>query len=193
MITITESTLDEIASDFAKFKAFFEAYVTYVAVQGARLTPVISPARLQDAHSFWTEDLDRLKTFSLSANDGAQIPDHFKQAAHLAFWIRRQGPVVEYHDAYNPQDSFSQPADQAEEKMRDLLFNFGSEYLAFDLGYLICRYYEIGRRSESEASETDFHLDTDYIKTVSYFLKAKSVSPHALYLIYKSLFYKRFD
>lgn len=68
-------------------------------------------------------------------------------------------------------------------EFRELLFAYANEYLAFDFGYQFCRFYELGKgRAES------LNLGDDYYRTMCHFLKYKTVSPHALFLIYKSLF-----
>ena len=74
-----------------------------------------------------------------------------------------------------------------ESAFRDLLFGYCNEYLAFDLGYQFCRYYEINKAGGSQRATT-LILDEDYLRTTCHFLKYKQVSPHALYLLYKSLF-----
>ena len=68
------------------------------------------------------------------------------------------------------------------------MFNYSAEYLAFELGLRICRFF-------SEYGEIDKVAipdpSPDYFKAVCYFLKYKQVSPHALVIIYESLFAPR--
>lgn len=105
MPEINEDTLEQIAEDFGQFKAFVTEYIDDFALGGARLLPKYSVSRLKDAHHFWTQDVKRISQFSL----GGKTPDHFKQAAHLAYWFRRSGPVIDYLDAINPQDGAEDP------------------------------------------------------------------------------------
>jgi hypothetical protein len=184
---IDENTLARILTEFEQFKAFITEYIDDFALRGARLFPKYSVSRLKDAHHFWTQDIQRISKFSLNG----KTPDHFKQAAHLTYWLRRSGPVIDYLDAINPQDGVAEPPTAQENAVRDLLFNYSSEYLAFDLGYQVCRFYELGRLPVG-AHPPAFDIDMDYILTMCCFLKEKNVSPHALYLTFKSLFYKRF-
>lgn len=136
---------------------------------------------MADVHHFWTEDIRRLKEFSLAGKD----PDHFKQAAHLAYWLRRIGPVMDYVVAnYGPLN-------EREKRSRDFLRQFNTEYIAFDVGYQICEFYETAALP-SGVVPRKFGIDDEYLASICCFLKEKNVSPHALYLIYKSLFYKRF-
>lgn len=189
MLEIHADTLEKIRSSPEEFIKFFEDYAFYFALNNARLVPIFSRPRLMDVRHFWTEDLRRLQ-FSLG-ND--VIPDHYKQAAHLAYWIRRQGPILEYKDLDNRND-WPNSLTASERKVRDLLICYSSEYPAFDLGYRICWFYEVGRLENGPGNPRvkAFYLDEDYIGAMCCFLKEKNVSPHALYLIYKSLFYRRF-
>lgn len=50
----------------------------------------VSRRRLSDAFHFWVDDLHRVGEIELAGAD----PDHFKRAAHLAYWLRRSTPVV---------------------------------------------------------------------------------------------------
>jgi len=132
--------------------------------------------RLWDAHGLWLEDLDRLKTYELAGG----TPDHYKQSGHLIYWLRRSSPVIAMTDIAGKKKISSDVAD-----FRTLLFRYGNEYLAFDLGFRLCRFFE----SQKEGLDEDvFRLKRDYLKAMAQFLKTKNVSPHALYIILKSLF-----
>ena len=96
------------------------------------------------------------------------------------------GPVVEAVDLTRSiADAPGYDLSPDEIAFRDLLFGYSNEYLAFDLGFQFCRYYEMENGSPRAAALV---LDEDYIRTTCHFLKYKTVSPHALYLIYKSIF-----
>lgn len=175
---ITDDCLRRIVERDA-FRDFYCSYAAEFSEQYAKLRPRFSARRLFDAHHFWTEDVKRLRDFSLNKKE----PDHFKQSGHLAYWLRRSNPIVDY-DVLGS-------ANAEEEENRKLLFDFGGEYLAFDLGYMICRHYETSGLL-SGTYPNDFNPGTVYVRDVCCFLKEKNVSPHALYLIYKSLLLKRF-
>ena len=70
---------------------------------------------------------------------------------------------------------------------RGLLLPYANEYLAFDFGFQIVKFYELGKEGGSKRAN-EMALSRDYYKTVCHFLKYKTVSPHALNLIYRSLF-----
>ncbi len=190
MFKITGQTLAEIREDYGQFKVFFHAYSWHVAFSGAKFVPAISGRRLRDAHTFWINDLKRL---ALSFKDTGRTPDYYKQAAHLAYWLRRQNPVTSYRDGFNPQDGGSDGPTVHESEVRELLRKYGGEFLAFDLGFQICDFYERMNLTNGKTEPPPaFKLDRDYINTMVYFLKTKNVSPHALFLVYKALFFRRY-
>ena len=97
-------------------------------------------------------------------------------------------PIVEAVDATtNLADAEGMPLSDDEKAFRDLLFGYVNEYIAFDIGFQFCRYYETAKKGGSERA-TNLILSEDYLRTTCHFLKYKNVSPHALFLIYKSLF-----
>lgn len=172
----------EAIEDEETFVHFFVDYAQSV-MQHARLYPRLSKPRVVEAHGAWLNDLKRV-TDRERLEEGL---DHFKRSGHLAFWVRRMGPVVETVETISYQDSPGYELSGDEKAFRDLLFGYCNEYLAFDLGFQFCRYYETGKAGGSERANT-LVLGEDYLKTTCHFLKYKNVSPHALFLIYKSLF-----
>ena len=137
------------------------------------------------AHGAWLSDLKRVNDHEPQLGGGL---DHFKRRGHFAFWVRRMSPVVEAIDSTkNIADAEGYPLSVDEIAFRDLLFGYSNEYLAFDLGFQFCRYYEIGKTGGSARAQS-LVLSEDYIRMACHFLKYKNVSPHSLYLIYKSLF-----
>jgi hypothetical protein len=114
--------------------------------------------------------------------------DHFKRCGHLTYWVRRLGPVIDAHDPFNTQDSYSAEATETELALRKKMFGFWNEYIAFELGFQFCKFYEVGQ--ENAVRGATFFPSIDYYDTMCQFLKFKNVSPHALFLIFKSLFAK---
>lgn len=145
----------------------------------AGLIADIDTTRLYEAFVLWKNDLDRVKTFELPDSDEL---DHLKQSAHLAYWLRRVSPILSIQ--YAEENSTEQEIAEQE-----LLFKYGNQYCAYHLGFRICAYFE-ANRVDSEIYSSDYDLNHDYKVVVSHFLKTKNVSPHALFLIYKSLFFK---
>jgi hypothetical protein len=174
----------EAIEDEETFVRFFADYARSV-LQQARLFPRLSKPGAIEAHGAWLSDLKRVNDHEPQLGEGL---DHFKRCGHLAFWLRRMGPVVEAIDlTRNLDDAPGYDLSTDEIAFRDLLFGYANEYLAIDLGFQFCRYYEISKAGGSTRANS-LILDEDYIRTNCHFLKYKNVSPHALYLIYKSLF-----
>jgi hypothetical protein len=163
---------------------FIKSIATYYQAEYERLRMSIrvSERRLRDAYGLWMDDMARVKFMELR---GRSEPDHFKRAAHLAYWLRRCSPVIEVneeltHDFKNV------------DKLREFYFRYGNEFIAFDIGYQLCLYFEVNKDG-AEYSLTDYKLTSEYIHIISHFFKTKSVSPHALFLIYTSLFLNTLD
>ena len=180
----TAGKIEEIEADESAFCTFISQY-TEAALSGARLFPKLSRLRLVEVHGAWKRDMERVGAHEKRLEDGL---DHFKRSGHLAFWVRRFTPVVEASDTMlNLGDSEGYPLDQNEQAFRDLLFGYTNEYLAFDLGFQFSRFYEINRE-DATARAPLVRPSVEYIATMCHFLKYKTVSPHAMTMIYKSLF-----
>jgi hypothetical protein len=181
---ISKHTLLDMG-DANNFMGTYNGYVTEVLAQ-ARLFPRVSPPRLLDAYGAWRNDLKRVELNEPKLHDGL---DHFKQCGHLAFWIRRMSPLVETVDlTENIADAPGNPLTENEKKFRELLYGYANEYLAFDFGFQFCKFYEIHKKEGSSDRAKKIILTPDYYKTICDFMKYKSVSPHSLFMIYKSLF-----
>jgi hypothetical protein len=179
---IKSGDFESIESSESTFAVFFEKYAESV-FEEARLFPVISSPRIYDTWTCWCADLDRVLKHEPKIPDGL---DHFKRAGHLAFWLRRMSPVVDAEDIRQMYSYQETPENIAlQDDFRKLLYAYGNEYLAFDLGYQFCRFYELEDGSLRASTLT---LDEEYLRTVCHYFKFKTVSPHGIFLIYKSLF-----
>lgn len=182
---IEAGMLESIEEDGDVFMQVFSDYTVHV-LHEARLFPKLSKLRVIEAHGAWRNDMHRVSGSEPELEEGL---DHFKRCGHLTFWIRRMSPVVEAYDlTAGVADAPGMPITEDEQAFRDLLFGYCNEYLAFDFGFQFCRFYEMNKNGRSPRAE-GLALDEDYIRTVCHFLKYKSVSPHAIFLIYKSLFH----
>ena len=180
---IAKNTLEKLKTQ----TGFVEVFSEFAeAVLGrARLFPQLSKPRLIEAHGAWINDIDRVATHEKNLEDGL---DHLKHAGHLAFWVRRLSPLVEAQDeTKNLADAAGYDLSTHEIDFRELLLGYANEYLAFDIGYQIARYYEIAKEGGSARAES-LVISRDYYRTMCHFLKYKNVSPHGLHLVYKSLF-----
>lgn len=179
---VTDNTLKSIR-DYNEFKAAFSAYVDSVFSEVQLREVGLSDRRLRDAHTFWCADIDRI----VKAEQLKNGLDHFKQCGLLAYWLRRSSPLIDFQDYSSPVEGDSEYLDKAHEDFKDLLMLYASEYLAFDWAFKICLFHERTRPDKTERADR-IQLSREYIRTTCHFLKCKQVSPHSLFLIYKSLF-----
>ncbi|ABD88962.1 hypothetical protein [Rhodopseudomonas palustris] len=137
----------------------------------------ISPTRLEEARLLWKRDTGRIDIL------GDTIPDHFKQAGFLAYWLRRRMVVGWWQRNL---------VDHASEEQDKFLLSV-NEVCAFFVGLRLCVYFEM--KSQIDENDhighalQDINLGSDLKFDVATLLKHKNVSPHALYLIYRTLFY----
>lgn len=182
-MNIDKTTLPSMA-DVKSFKTVFESFCIHVLGE-ARLFPLLSPLRVEEAHGAWQNDLHRVGGNEPNLGGGL---DHFKQCGHLAFWVRRMSPVIDVSDLTYDREPQTPPLTKDEVDLRNLLFGYHNEFIAFEFGYQFCLFYELEKPGGSRRAKT-ISLSDEYYKTTCHFLKYKNVSPHALFLIYKSLFY----
>ena len=169
-------------ADFNYFKATFDNYAVETAHK-ALLHPKMSLSRLHDVHFCWRDDLSRITEREPKLKDG---PDHFKQCAHLAYWLRRRSPVVEYEDLHKKYEGDGHIYDN-ERKLRDILDPYGGEYLSFNFGFEICQHYELNKECRAH-KDLKIAITDEYIIDACHMLKFKNVSPHSIYMIYRTLF-----
>lgn len=181
---IDKDVLPRILANKEDFFDFYAKYLTDMAWE-AYLVPNISKARVYEVWGAWDHDLKRVAKHEGNLSEGL---DHFKHIAHLVFWLRRMAPLIELDD-YNLGLSFDQKyiLNDTHHELRDLLLSSANEYFNFELGLHFIRFYELGKDGGSNRA-SNVAIDKDYYKTVCHFLKYKSVSPHAINLIYKSIF-----
>jgi hypothetical protein len=180
---IDDTTLPRMI-DFEFYESTFKLHAKECAKRGI-LAPRFSKARLRDAHYAWREDLQRVEGAEKYLDQGL---DHFKQCAHLAYWLRRMAPIIEYEDIAalweEPDTLYAE-----EVAAREFLARYGTEFIAFDMGFQICLYYELEKLDN--ALRTPPRLSGDYLTDLCHMLKFKHVSPHSLYLVYKSILLPR--
>lgn len=162
--------------DEAEFSRFVLSEFEYEASQGA-LKPICVPDLMHDAYQSYLWDIERL--------DGnmprSSSPNHFKSCGYLAYWLRRNSPIMMWEETEKKENLSDE-----QKFYRDVTFELGRAYHAFKLGYGICRHFEMHQGS---SSKSQFLIDMDYIKTICYLMKYKNVSPHAMGVIYRSLFF----
>jgi hypothetical protein len=133
--------------------------------------------RTEEAYEYWKRDVKRVY-------DGEDaVPDHFKRAGFLAYWLRRRQVVSRLVAA----EEFG-----GEREVRKRFLINHNEYSAFLFGFRICIYFELDAKLRESADIADFvggySLDPRFVLDVSTLMKNKNVSPHSLYLIYRACF-----
>jgi hypothetical protein len=177
---IDSGTLKAVQDDGADFARFFAEFAERTFAQ-AGLKPTLSIQRLDEAHGAWCNDLRRVEDREKNLTDGL---DHYKQAGHLAFWLRRFCPVIDSICMLN-----GATPNVEQESWRGYLYSYSNEHLAFLLGFNICRFYEKFRSNRYDAPRAfEVKVNGEYLTTICHFLKYKTVSPHAMTMIYKSIF-----
>ena len=151
----------------------FDADTSYVS-----LKLQYSADLLHDAYQSYKWDIERLN----ENMPDSTTPDHFKLSGYLAYWLRRNSPIVGWENIKREK-----PLSPEEEKFREFLFEYGRVYLPFLLGYRICWFFEDNRKDRD--SKLPGFLDQNYVNIACYFMRYKNVSPHALGLVYRSLFF----
>lgn len=183
---------------------------------GVGLSHTLARQRVSDIYHAWRQDMKRANDFNFGDEEDVES-DHVKCAAHLTYWIRRYSPVVDLQTslqaAINPPysdgqvlsmyslegmqfaedeaigtKSEEQPADALVIGHRKRIFAYANEYLAFDLGFRLARSYEAKKLG---VRDNEFGPDVEFIDTICYIFKFKNISPHAIFLIYKSLLFDR--
>ena len=131
--------------------------------------------RLRDAYLSMTADLQRLKTESRTGSESAAPnPNQFERCGFLTYWLRRCSPITDC--PLDDPGSNKRIRDKRKFLVSD---NFINHQFAFDLGFLICQIF-----NESDTP----CISGEYNETICYILKCKSISPHAMVLLFESLF-----
>ena len=173
----------------------------------------INDGILEDVIAEWYMDLDRLGKHSIGTQ--ATTPDHIKSAAFLAHWLRRFRPleletsreyvgeiIVKFEKAKN-NNTIQEFMDNCLKKSfkdllpvgRKFLITHVNEYVAIDFCYELAYDIELKLREEEleerqKKRERNIFLremEWDLSREVCYALRTKSISPHAIYLLYLSL------
>ena len=154
--------------------AIFRNYQRIANRNGCEMQP--NARRLREARALWLNDLSNMKI------EGDGEPDHFKQAGFLAYWLRRRLVISITREL----STFAGTPQQIQFLERP------NEICSFLLGFRICLFFQANRKVGPERKEylESVDLVPEFLKDASILLFAKQLSPHAMYLIYRSLFYE---
>lgn len=172
------ATIHDLA-DPRFFIDFFEHHARrYAELSGTSAS--FYKGRILEAYEHAMRDLERLAG-EIDGN-GTVEPDIFKRCGFICFWLRRLQPFV----YALPVRQY--PSDSDERTAQSLFCRSPNEVFAFDMMFRVCAAYEGAVRGDDSIATA--RLDRYYLNDVCMFLRNKSVSPHSLYLIYRSLFEK---
>ena len=175
-LDITRDIFDDLAGTREIFAKKIRQH--YIALYfGGGYEPTLDPGRMEDA---WVAFQRDKKHAPNSMPDNSYSPDHFKLSGILVYWLRRFAPVYDVRDLSAVRD--------APPVLSELLKKYPSELPAFDLGMSICSYFENPGKLRPDTAPDITKNDYDYYKTICYVMKFKSLSPHSMGMIYRSLF-----
>ena len=137
----------------------------------------LSATRTEESRIYWQRDMSGVRI------DGDTTPDHFKHAGFLCFWLRRR---IVLEQAFEIEDQ------TVSKGSREFFAVYGNELCAFLAGYWLCLGFEFSLEMAKTGDIVELlgnlEVPSVYLQDVCKLLRNKEVSPHALYLIYKSLF-----
>ncbi|WP_142252692.1 hypothetical protein [Bradyrhizobium sp. UNPF46] len=154
-------------------EAIFHTFSDIATKHGCTIQ--LSKRRIREARELWLNEIQNMKI------SGGGEPDHFKQAGFLVYWLRRRIVISIVREG----TGFVGTARQR------VFLERPNETCAFLLGFRICLYFVASKRAGPEREEylSSIALDEAFVNEASILLFEKQLSPHAMYLIYRSLFY----
>ncbi len=172
-LEITETIFDDMAKNPEEFERHTRKFYTFFC-RPCGYEPRLLDARLLDAYVAFRRDK---KHMSNSLPDKNSVPDHFKIAGVLVYWLRRFAPVSDLRDLSSTRE--------ASEDLMELLKKYPSEILAFGFGLSICNYFESEKKYNPVGKPS---VDANFYNIICYMMKFKNISPHSLGAIYRALY-----
>ncbi|NBB81348.1 MAG: hypothetical protein GVY36_18225 [Verrucomicrobia bacterium] len=141
----------------------------------------ISDVEIENVRTHWLRDVDALSI------EGGGVPDHFKQAGVLSYWLRRRGPIREL------KTSGAHDTEVGRERQQVFL-RLCHELSAFMIGFELCRYAE-AKSALDQGNDAVRHIQTikpdfKFATDVSILMRNKHISPHSLMMIYRAVLRK---
>lgn len=146
-----------------------DEYEAIAAQYGCEVSPIT--INLMQAQDLWVQDIDNLGVID------SDEPDHLKHAGWLCHWLRKKKPIGEL-------------TIRDESKLTATYEKYYNDVTAFIIGLRVALFHECCRLGYSDEDIVELlakHHYSDILHDVSVYLHHKNVSPHALYLIYRSL------
>jgi hypothetical protein len=156
----------------------------------------LSRSRLTEVWDYWRGDMKRTKDNGFSQVERDTLEDHyetsieldhFKRAAFLCFWLRRLSPIIVVESTGGSSTEVK--------RIQGRYFAFSNELLSYSVSLQLCAYYEFQKWRSRELAFGDPELlilrrmkDWEKIRDYVMVMRHKNISPHAIYLILKSLY-----
>ncbi len=145
----------------------------------------INARRLFEAQDYWAWDMQSMTATDRIGGPSPVVPCEFKHAAFLTYWLRRRLFVERVRK--HPQSTCGQAK-------TDFYSDYATEMTAFLIGIRLCAYH-VAKKTAQEAGRCKVvHLPGlqqrirfDIAREYAILLRHKNVSPHALYLAFRSL------
>lgn len=177
-LEFTRDIFEDIAEDSEVFCERITQHYTYLFAKGGYM-PIIQEKHLYDAWDAFCHDKNHAADSLHPESKGK--PDHFKLSGILAYWLRRSTPVCGLRNLNLVHQKYP--------IFQELLKKYPSELSAFDMGLFICSRFETERVDNSSSYVPAIEANNfDYYRDICFLLKRKSLSPHSLGMIYRSLF-----
>lgn len=146
----------------------FKKYINYWLIEGKLEGDcVIDRSIYADVIRHYYKDLGRMSENIISKNHQPAHPDDFKQKAIYAFWIRKLKPI----------------------KLNSPIIGVEGEYGTW-INEIIAIFIALTELDAIYERDLAMQISPDLFHDLLYFFRYKSVSPHALYLVFASLYFE---
>ena len=145
----------------------------------------INARRLFEAQDYWAWDMRSMAVTARIEGPSPAAPCAFKHAAFLTYWLRRR--IFVERVRRHPQSGCGR-------EKTDFYSDHATELTAFLIGIRLCAYH-VARKEAKAAGRGEVvrlpllaqRIRFDIAREYAILLRHKNVSPHALYLAFRSL------
>ncbi len=145
----------------------------------------INARRLFEAQDYWAWDMQSMSATDRIGGPSPVVPCEFKHAAFLTYWLRRRVFVERVR---------KHPRSECGQEKAAFYSDYATELTAFLIGIRLCAYH-VAKRAVHATVPGDIvhlprlrqHIRFDIAREYAILLRHKNVSPHALYLAFRSL------
>jgi hypothetical protein len=173
-------------TDQAWFSNFIKYQYRDVVFRSSPISPIFSDYWISQAFLHYVKDVSRV---SNNEYNGKPL-DHYKRAGLLCYWLRRCPPIAEFGN--NADFLLSGVKLRSPNTLETI---HGNQWAAFDIGFRICRFFQAFRNDtrqnaaeRAKIERISLQGEAEYLQDLCYILSDKNMSPHAIGIIYRSLF-----